>query len=665
MPDARDARDSLDGLYAHHPATAPATHAAPALPPALPLPALRPAVGGIPGVPSHAPPPATALAAPPQRHPMFRVVQGGAALGPSGATTPLPGLHYPFTQAFAQALAYRLATDHDAWATLGQWVRANAFPDPGAALIVEACAAIARERGNGPSSSVLVLQRIQRWVDSGQQRPAELSACAAVFGAAMDAEDAGAPWLTTAEVIAEAQPLLLAQHRRETAVEFARDAAAGNSLAGYAERILAVEGLGVTRTDIGAGFDALIGAAPAGGESTDEDDAAADAEIARLDATYARHRIPLGLPEVDYYLGGGAWRRTLAVIAGGTGGAKSMALIGVLAATVLHGPEESCLYATCEMEERDAQLRLMAHLSGVALADLETPEARVVAARYLRRLRGRVGDYRIRQFPDGEVTVADLESWVKDYERATGRKVTRLIVDGIDHLSAPRALMGQRDGDYQAGKHIMRGLERLAQSRDISVVASSHTTRGKAFSVKHADGTPLPSKDDLAESQHRAKVAHIIVTLAVRADPADPRVKWTYMYFAKNRFGVGEGAFFGPAPADLAHARVLAVTGSGTPTVLVNGVPTNPHAPPVNPFAPGGAPPPSVPTAGSGVMGTGASGTGTLPFGDAAFDAPPAFDTSGYARSARGVPSIDTPTPVRDHPRRGASGPQGGKRGAP
>lgn len=633
MPDAPDA--DLDSLYARH-----TTNALPAALPAIPRPAATiPAPAGLalplPGAPS-------ALPAAPTRHPMFRVVQGGA--GASGALAPqggaVPGLHYPFTRAFAQALAYRLATDHDAWATLGQWVRAAAFPDPGAALIVEACAAIARERGNGPASSVLVLQRVQRWVDAGQQRASELAACAAVFNDAMDAADAGTPWLSTAELIAEAQPLLLAQHRRETAVEFARDAAAGNDLTVYAERILAVEGLGVQRVDLGSGLDALIGAAPTGADG-DPDDDAADAEIMRLDASYARRRIPLGLPEVDYYLGGGAWRRTLALIAGGTGGAKSMALIGVLAASVLHGPDESCLYAACEMEERDAQMRIMAHLSGVATSDLETPEARVVAARYLRRLRGRVGDYRVRQFADGEVTVADLEAWVKDYERTTGRKVTRLIVDGVDHLSAPRALMGTRDGDYQAGKHIMRGLERLAQQRDISVVASSHTTRGKAFSVKHADGTPLPSKDDLAESQHRAKVAHIIVTLTVRADPADPRVKWTYMYFAKNRFGVGEGAFFGPALADLAHARVLAVTGSGTPTVLVNGVPVNPHAPPVNPFAPGVAAP---------------DGTGAL-----GLDAPPAFDTSSYARGAHAVKHLDAPTPQREGHRDGHGKGGGGK----
>lgn len=558
---------AFDAPPAIIPAPPPAMHtAAPLLPPtrpgaplpgaalALPPPALPAAPpGALPGQP-----------APPARHPAFRVLAGGlaAAPGPGMPGLPIGVTPYPFTGDFTQALAYRLATSRDAWALLGQWVDAALMPDPTAALVVEAARALAAERGVGPCSMTLVLQRIQRWVDAGTHRRSDLAAAAGLAMRAEEAEDAGAPWPSVADIAAEAVPLLQARHRRRVVAEAAQDAVAGNGLAAAAEKMLAVERIGVSTLDLGEGFDVL--AAPPESQP----------------ASAQRIRIPMGIPEVDYLLGGGPWRGTVMLIGGSTGGAKSMTLIAVSAATMLHGPDETVLYGSMELQTPDINTRLRAHITGVPLGALETPEGRGLAARFLGAMRGRVGDWRVRKFADGEVTVADFEAWIDDYERTTRRKVTRLIVDGVDHVAPPPQKMKQRDGSYEAGRLVMRGLEALAQNRGISVVAASHVQRGLPNAVQHADGTRLPSKDCLADSKHRQNAADFVVGITVRSDTADARVKWTYVHMAKVRGAPGSDTILGPFRADLAHARIVEITGSTGSTVLVNGVPVDPASPP-------------------------------------------------------------------------------------
>lgn len=598
-------RPSAHGLAPVPPSAGPVAPFHGAAAPALP------ALPALPGVATHG----AAMTAPaaPTRHPAFRVLTGGLSglpgvPGGTPAGLPIGVTPYPFTAPFAQAIAYRLATSREAWATLGQWVDAALLPDPSAALIVEATRAIASERGMGPCSMTLVLQRINRWVDAGTHRRSDLAACAALALRADEDEEAGAPWPTVADVLAEAVPLLQARHRRRVVAEASMDAAAGNGLAAAAEKMLAVERIGVSTSDLGEGFDVLA--------------AAPEAQSPR----HSRVRIPMGLPEVDYLLGGGPWRGTVMLVAGSTGGAKSMTLIAVAAATMLHGPDESVLYATMELQPPDINTRLRAHITGVPLGALETHEGRGIAARFLAAMRGRVGDWRVKKFPDGEVTVADLEAWVDDYERTTRRKVTRLIVDGVDHVAPPPQKMKQRDGSYEAGRLVMRGLEALAQDRGISVIASSHVQRGLPNAVQHPDGTRLPSKDCLADSKHRQNAADFVVGITVRADAADARVKWTYVHMAKVRGAAGSDTILGPFRADLPHARIVEITGSAGPRVMVNGVSVDPSAPP----AAWGQQSLPVGAVGGGASGGVSGGTGATP-------------GSPYASEP---PHLDAPTPM-------------------
>lgn len=454
--------------------------------------------------------------------------------GGLAVTTPLspPVRPYPLTLDFQRLFAWYLARDRALWGAVGTQVQPDAFSDRVAALSASATRAVAEDLGHGPGSSVLVLQRLRRWVDDGTHTEAELQAVAGAFESFNDRLDTGETLPDAEAIRAEVVPLLRARAKSEAAFKVSELAAQGADLSLAVPMIEAADRLGMVRVDLGDGLADLMEF----GERVTE-------------------RLPLGIPEVDGLLLGGIRRKTVTLLGAPSGVGKSTALTHIFGSLLLHG--RTVLLATLENPQELAKIRIVSNLTGYPITSLESGDTVPAATKVLQSLRPRMGDFRLREFPEDETTVADLVAWVRLYERTTGRKVDALIVDGFDHLAPMAAQRTRNSNSYTDGKAVAVGLSAMAKALDLAVIASSHV-KDNGGRLTHADGTKVPAKEDLADSQHRSRKADTVLTAATKRDESGDL--WVYIALAKSRWTGGAGTILGPLPMDLACGRFVQIT---------------------------------------------------------------------------------------------------------
>ena len=442
-------------------------------------------------------------------------------------SAPLSALPYAILPDMARVLAYRLATDRDLYATLGEWVKPDAVPDAEAQLVIAAVRAVGEDWGHGPGAILPVLQRLNRWVDQGTHTRTQALNAAGMLDQ-LEIQDGEGKVPSAADVAAELVPLLKTRARRDVLLEGAKLAIAQVDLSSIVPRIESIEAMGVTSTDIGDGEEGLfdVGATLASYSST-------------------------GIPEADAVTGGGYLRGTVSLIAADTGGAKSMMAVQAFAATVLSGGD--ALFATIENPLAEVKARFLAYVTGVPTNTIRSGSGLAMAQRIFQGIPR--GGYRFQEWEDGGVSAADLQKWLRLYEAKTKRKVHTLVVDGVYHMiPTPGRSAYAQENSYNMGGRVMQGLVNLAKSDDVAIVATSHVKRSDMRPIKAPDGTLIPSKNDLADSQHRARKASLVLTMAIRKDDVTG-IKYSYFAVAKARYN-GDLDVIGPLETDLACARV-------------------------------------------------------------------------------------------------------------
>lgn len=461
----------------------------------------------------------------------------GSALPAPGPTLTQP---YPLTPAFAFFVALRLARSALVWGRIGEYVQPACLGAPVSVLLATAAADVARTLGRAPASDLLVYQRLRTYVDNGthtmEEVVAVLESVEEYDQLAQDAAARGNSPPDDEAVIRELLPILRQRAQRQAFVEGGQLLAAGNleALEGIAERIVAANRLG------------------AAAESDDDD--GWDTARATIVAVQGLPRCPVGVDELDVVLGGGPHLGSYTTWAAATGGAKSTAICHVIATALMQG--QNALLALLELPRWEGWAKVIANLTGIPLdAIREDADGGWIT---LDRMKGRLGDLRIKTFPEGQTTTADIARWRQRAQQKYGLRYAVVGVDGVDHLTS--TAHDPRAGGYDLGRHVCAELDQFAlggpsQDDPIWLHVTSHIQRGKKFTVTAADGTLLPGKDDLADSKHRANKTHILVTNVVRRDPATG-AESIYFNLGKSRFTRSD-IILGPLPCDMATARLV------------------------------------------------------------------------------------------------------------
>lgn len=426
---------------------------------------------------------------------------------------------YGFAPNFEAAVVTLACCRPKFYGRVGHALDTELLTSPTAKRALEAANAIAQELGHGPSSTLLVTQRLRRWMQDGKVTFEQVREVAELFD---DAEDAGLPG--EEDVVNELAPIL--QRRlRDEAVHAAIDSfGKSNDLS----KVVALEERATRIGQVDTSVGTVLGAA-------------SFEEIAQLKQL---ERLKTGVVELDDVLSGGLQRSALGVVIGGSGDGKSMFLSHVGGISVLGGLHVA--YATLELPRPIVLARLKANMTGITINDI-LDGSTLAAQKRLEAIGPRIGRCVVQEFTAHATTVEDIKEWVAKVEDHAGRPIDLLIVDYGDKLTA-KAKKGEKEaGEYTMGRIVFEGLRVYAVERKLFCWTASQASRVKDSKNKRLD------LNDVADSMHKIRVADLVVTLNLRGEGDE-----MLFYVAKHRTGKSR-VQVGPLPIEFECGRVAPV----------------------------------------------------------------------------------------------------------
>lgn len=422
---------------------------------------------------------------------------------------------YGLDPAFERAAVTLACTKPRFFGRIGHALDPDALGAPAAKLAVQAAQAIATDTGNGPASTILVVQRLRRWMSEGRCTLEAIEEVGDLFDLA---EDAGLPGEDA--VVAELTPVLQRRMQHDAVRAALDDFGHHGDMQRVAELVVRAARLGQADSSVGVRL----------GAGSFEAMAAARMLI----------KLEVGISELDLALEGGLARGALGVVVGESGAGKSLFLSHVAANAVLMGLH--VVYATLELPEYEVLARLKGNLTGLptrALLNGAMGDARVRLA----ALDGKLGPCIVKEFTPKVTAVEDLDEWIGRCGEATGKPVDLLLVDYGDRLGAGK--LNEGIGEYRTGGVVFEGLRVMAMRRKLWCWTASQSKRKTDKKQKKLD------LDDVADSMHKVRVADVVVTLNVH-DDGDQLL----YYVAKHRTGKGR-ASIGPMPHDFVCGRMV------------------------------------------------------------------------------------------------------------
>lgn len=428
---------------------------------------------------------------------------------------------FNFDPAFERSLVYALCSHPRTWARIGAEIDADCLASPAAKLAMQAAADIARHgEGTGPESTVVVMQRLRRWMSEGKVTFDQIGLVGDFFDAA---EDAGV--MSDEALLAEVSPIVKRRMQRESIEsalsEYQRRGDPSLALA----RMEKAKHIGEQEDSIGV----TVGAG----------------SFEHLERLKGIQRLKTGILELDDAMGGGFMRGTLLYYLAPPGGGKSMSLVQHACASARQGFRVGV--ATLELPVSIWLARVKACFTGIPIdAILEEPYG-CGAIERLDELFGRpsMGCIKINTFTPKATTMGDLRTWVRDIEQEWGAPMDVLVVDYADKMRAKGISEKAQDNTYQASGSVYEDLFIWARDEKRWCATASQSRRG--------DGKNKATKkldiDDTADSMGKPRSADYGISVNLRDQDQ------TEFHVFKNRLG-RSGQSIGPLPTDFACARI-------------------------------------------------------------------------------------------------------------
>lgn len=418
---------------------------------------------------------------------------------------------YRFASAFERTVIAYLVTSPEFFHRIGHALEHELFGDPSAQRLAQAAAIIASE-GKPPAGVPIVVQRLARWQHEGRLTNEDVMDADDFVS---DAIDAGLPDLD--QVIAELTPVVQKREQKKAIEAAMTTFAAGTSMDDVGAAMTRISRLG-QKVQIGGGT--RFGAA--GSEAI--------RKVRNL------QRLSTGVVELDVELRGGMARGTLGVALGGAGDGKSTFLTQIATSALLTGLHVAV--ATLELPEPMWLARMKANATGVPTNDiLDEDDALILAEERIAEMADRLGVATVADFTPHSTTVEEIYQWVDGLGDEVGRPVDLLVVDYADKCGHDKSR------EYEGMRVVYEGLRIGAHSRKIWTWTASQATRRQK-------GNNRLDINDAADSQHKARVADLILTLNAMSEGEEME-----FYVAKNRTGKGRIAV-GPLPTEFECGRI-------------------------------------------------------------------------------------------------------------
>ena len=413
---------------------------------------------------------------------------------------------------------------------IGHALKPDLLSSDAAKWALRAAHAIAKTRGRGPDNTVLVIQRLSRWVQEGKLKTDVAHAVNDLFEYA---EELGV--LSPDDVAAELAPILKRRAEQRALLRAVDAYKKRGDLTELAEAVGQAARLGEVDVSIGT----KIGLA-------------SFSDIAKL-----KHldRLPTGIDDLDLMIDDGLGRGALGVLIGGAGDGKSMALSQMAAYALMEGLNVA--YATLELPEPHVLGRIKAALTGIEISSImKGSPYDEEAKKRLNELAPDLGCGLVKEFTPHATTVEDLKEWIKTCEDAEKRPIDVLIVDYGDKLCAS---INKSENEYNAMRVVFEGLRITAVERKMWCwTAAQSSRRGNKGKDKKRTRLDL---NDVADSMHKVRVADLIITLNVSETETGGRD--IEFFVAKNRTGKSRFSV-GPMPTEFEIGRIAPSTAFGS-----------------------------------------------------------------------------------------------------
>lgn len=419
--------------------------------------------------------------------------------GQSGAVT--SGEPYGFDPAYERALVAWCCRDRSVFSRVGTQLESKALGNKNATLLLKAAQAIAADLGEGPSSPLLVIQRLRAWREEGKVTHEQILEANEFLDAA---EDAGLP--DAAQVANEAAKVLK-QRAKRGGLKKAMDAfAKGGDFKKLGEELAATERIGEAEMTLG--------------DSLHED------VLDALAASNSTSRFPTGSYELNSVMGGGL-PIGYTLFLGREKAGKSMVLSSIAADALWNG--KNVAIATLELDANKQLERVLANLTSCTLD--EVGHGSKLAKARLKQIMPQLGKLTTKRFsPD--TPAAEITRWAERVEQEYGSKLDLLVVDYIDLVGSGKK---GEDGDYKAQKIVGNLFRDHALTHQYCVISASQTRRQSGVGGKKLD------VDDVADSMHKVRIADLVLAMRMEQDEKT-NVDW-YVILNRNgtdRVGTGD-----------------------------------------------------------------------------------------------------------------------------
>lgn len=424
---------------------------------------------------------------------------------------------YNLDPKFERVVVTLACTSASFFKRVGGDLRPDGFADEVCELAIRAALSVAKETGRGPQSSVVVLQRLRRWMGEGRVTLEQIRGVGAMFD---EVEDAGLPEEDT--VVAELAPVLRHLYEKEAA----RAAVETYSKRGDWDQVVNLvdraRNVGITDRSPGVSLGA----------------AAFDEIVKMQNLNY----LPTGILELDAFLDGGLCRGKLGMVIAEPGGGKSMFLDQVTAHAVYLG--QNVCVATLELPESEHLARLTASLTCLPTKAVQNGQMGEARRRML-ELDARLGKCVVKYFTPGVTAAEDIVRWKCETEQRIGQTVALLTVDYADKLTVPAR--SKYENEYKVMDRVYETLRIHAERTETWCWTASQSKRGDGRRKRIG-------LDDVADSMGKVRVADLVVTLNVTEQQEQ-----VSFFVAKNRTGQAVRVI-GPLPTDFALGRIAAVS---------------------------------------------------------------------------------------------------------
>lgn len=184
--------------------------------------------------------------------------------------------------------------------------------------------------------------------------------------------------------------------------------------------------------------------------------------------------VTTGWKTLDDKLYGGFTRGSLNIFAGGSGSGKSLFLQNIARKWALMGM--NVIYITLELSEDLVNLRLDSMITGMGTKEVLKNVDDVALQIALRAKKDKVGDLKVKKFPEAGTTCNTIRAYLKEYEIQEGRKPDALIIDYLD-LMHPNNAKIDVSSLFTKDKYVSEEMRSIGSEWDIPVVSASQLNR--------------------------------------------------------------------------------------------------------------------------------------------------------------------------------------------